>query len=137
MKGRKNIRLQKYDYTADGYYFVTVVSKNRENIFIVKEALVEQELSDLKNKTLGVDLDYFTVMPNHIHVIFVLRNCSIHLGEVARRLKAKVSHAFGEHIRQANYYEHVIQNETALSKIREYIINNPQELLLKFGQFYK
>lgn len=34
------------------------------------------------------------------------------------------------------YYEHVIRTEKALEKIREYIINNPQELLLKFDQFY-
>ena len=82
-------------------------------------------------------LDYFVTMPNHTHVIFILSKCRLHLGEIVRRFKAKVSHAFGKNAWQANYYEHVIRNEEALLKIREYIVNNPQELLLKFDQFYK
>jgi REP element-mobilizing transposase RayT len=137
MDGRKKIRLAKYDYTSDGYYFVTAVSKLRENLFLGKESLVENELHDLQSKTPGIELDYFVVMPNHIHIIFILRDCKLHLGEVVRRFKAKVSHSFGQNIWQANYYEHVIRNEKALTKIREYIQNNPQELLIKFDQFYK
>ena len=31
----------------------------------------------------------------------------------------------GTPVWQRNYYEHIIRNETALNKIREYIINNP------------
>jgi putative transposase len=30
---RKPIRLKDYDYSDYGYYFVTICSKNRENIF--------------------------------------------------------------------------------------------------------
>jgi len=137
MHERKDIRLKNYDYKADGYYFVTVVSKSRENIFLGKELAVENELRDLRTKTPGLNLDYFVVMPNHVHIIFILNNCQLHLGEIVRRFKAKVSHSFKNHVWQANYYEHVVRNEKALEKIREYIINNPQELLLKFEQFYK
>ena len=137
MIGRKNIRLKQYDYTSDGYYFVTAVSKLRENIFVGKEFIVENELKDLQSKIPGISLDYYITMPNHVHIIFILNNCKLHLGEVVRRFKAKVSHTFNENVWQANYYEHVIRNEKALEKIREYIVNNPQELLLKFDQFYK
>ncbi|MDR3642190.1 MAG: transposase [Candidatus Doudnabacteria bacterium] len=137
MDARKNIRLKQYDYKSDGYYFVTAVSKLRADLFLGKEAQLEKELRDLQAKTPGIELDYFVTMPNHVHIIFILHNCKLHLGEVVRRFKAKVSHTFGQNIWQANYYEHVIRNETALTKIREYISNNPQELLLKFDQFYK
>lgn len=137
MDGRKKIRLQEYDYKSNGYYFVTVVSRLRENIFFGKEQELEIELKDVRNKTIGTKLDYFVVMPNHVHIIFILENSKLHLGEIVRRFKAKVSHGFGENVWQANYYEHVIRNEFALTKIREYIINNPAELLLKFEQFYK
>ena len=137
MLGRKNTRLTSYSYKTDGYYFVTAVCNFRQNLFFGKETSVEKELRDLQAKTPDVELDYFVVMPNHIHIIFILHNCTLHLGEVVRRFKAKVSHSFGKNIWQANYYEHVIRNETALTKIREYIQNNPQELLLKFEQFYK
>jgi len=137
MDSRKKIRLSHYDYTSDGYYFVTAVSKLRQNLFLDKESSVENELRDLQAKTPGIELDYFVVMPNHVHIIFILHDCKLHLGEIVRRFKAKVSHSFGQNIWQANYYEHVIRNEKALTKIREYIQNNPQELLLKFDQFYK
>lgn len=137
MRGRKNIRLKQYDYTSAGYYFVTAVSKLRENLFAGKEAIISNELSDLQNKTKGVSLDYFVVMPNHVHIIFILENCPLHLGEIVRRFKAKVSHSLSRNVWQANYYEHIIRNERALEKIRQYIINNPLELLLKFDRFYK
>jgi putative transposase len=32
-KTRKHIRLKGYDYSADGYYFVTVCTNNRHAIF--------------------------------------------------------------------------------------------------------
>lgn len=137
MRDRKNIRLRYYDYRTDGYYFVTAVTKLRQNLFLGKEQLIENELKDLQLKTLGTGLDYFVVMPNHVHIIFVLQNCQLHLGELVRRFKAKVSRSLGDNVWQANYYEHVIRGEKALEKIREYITNNPQELLLKFEQFYK
>jgi REP element-mobilizing transposase RayT len=137
MRGRKNVRLKNYDYKTDGYYFVTAVCNFRRNFFSGKEKSVAGELLDLKTQTAGVDLDYFVVMPNHVHIIFVLRNSFLHLGEIVRRFKAKISRLFGQNVWQANYYEHVIRNEAALHKIREYIANNPQELLLKFEQFYK
>ena len=118
-------------------YFVTTVCNFRQDFFLNKENWVIEQLDDLKNKTPGIGLDYFVVMPNHIHIIFILTDCKLHLGEIVRRFKAKVSHTFGKNIWQANYYEHVIRNDKALTNIREYIINNPQELLLKFDQFYK
>jgi hypothetical protein len=30
---RKQIRLLNYDYSNNGYYFITICTKNRENIF--------------------------------------------------------------------------------------------------------
>jgi len=38
---------------------------------------------------------------------------------------------------QPNYFEHIIRNENALAKIREYIQNNPDVLKIKFEEFYK
>jgi putative transposase len=137
MHNRKDIRLKEYNYSSDGYYFVTIVSALRNNILFGNEILIEGELKDLTQKITGVTLDYFIIMPNHVHVIFILHNSTFLLGEIVRRFKAKVSHALKQNVWQANYYEHVIRNEVALKKIREYILNNPQALLLKFDQFYK
>lgn len=32
MKERKVTRLENYDYSSDGYYFITIVTKDREKI---------------------------------------------------------------------------------------------------------
>ena len=95
------------------------------------------ELNDLIDKTPGLSLDYFVIMPNHVHIIFILKQCLLPLGEVVRRFKAKVSHKFKMFIWQPNYYEHVIRNEKALNRIREYVVNNPQAEEIDFEQFYK
>lgn len=137
MRGLKDIRWKTYNYGSDGYYFVTIVARSRERVFTNREQEVEKELTDLVGKTKGLNLDYSVTMPNHVHIIFVLEDCQLKLGEVVRRFKAKVSHRFGGNMWQPNYYEHVIRTEKALDKIREYIVNNPQAELLKFEEFYK
>ncbi len=30
---RKQIRLKNYDYTKSGYYFITICTRNRQNLF--------------------------------------------------------------------------------------------------------
>lgn len=137
MKGIKNIRLKDYDYKSDGYYFVTIVSRMRAALFADRKQELERELLSLIEQTAGVSLDYYVIMSNHVHLILILENCSLQLGEIMRRFKAKSSYSFGENVWQPNYYEHVIRNEEALNKIREYIINNPQAEILKFEQFYE
>ena len=136
MRAIRDIRLKQYDYKGDGYYFVTAVCDRRSNHFKGKEIVVTNELKDLEAKTNGLKLDYFVVMPNHVHIIFILHQSDLLLGEIVRRFKAKVAYAFQQKIWQPNYYEHVIRTEKALERIREYIINNPQEYILEFGKFY-
>jgi len=132
----KKIRLTDYDYKSNGYYFVTVVTKNRENLFNGRELDIERELKSTVSVLNGVSLDYFIIMPNHVHLILQFDSSKILLGEVVRRFKAKVSHMLGRNVWQPNYYEHIIRNEIALNTIREYIIYNPEAELLKFEQFY-
>ena len=134
---RKTIRLKEYDYKSNGYYFVTIVTKNREKLLRNQEELLEKELNEVKQQISGLEIDYKVIMSNHIHIIFILENCAKQLGEIVRRFKAKVSHSMQQNIWEANYYEHVIRNEQALEKIREYIINNPLAETLKFEEFYK
>jgi putative transposase len=133
---RKFIRLKEYDYRSDGYYFVTIVTKQRQKLLSGKEILIEQEILDLITKTKGLSVDYKVIMSNHLHIIFVLESSKLFLGEIVRRLKAKITRKLGETLWEADYYEHVIRNEGALNRIREYIINNPEAEILKFNQFY-
>lgn len=101
------------------------------------ETVVERELTKTVRGIRGASVDTFIIMPNHIHAIFVLEDCSIPLGEIIRKFKARVSRSLGIHAWQPNYYEHIIRNENALNRIREYIINNSQIEALRISELNK
>ena len=85
----------------------------------------------------GAKLDYHELMKDHLHLILILEECEMKLGEIIRRFKAKTSKEANISLWQPNYYEHVIRNEGALSKIREYIHNNPLKEKIDFEEIYK
>ncbi len=82
-------------------------------------------IEELPRKIGGLEVDYYQTMPTHVHLILVLQCCELTLGEVIRRLKATTTRLAGFKLWQPNYYEHVIRDEKALGKIREYVQNNP------------
>jgi putative transposase len=135
MKHIKNIRLGNYDYSQNGYYFVTVCSYLKQPVLETNKAIIKKCIKSLDDIS-GVTIDYCVTMSNHVHIILILENCRMKLGEVVRRFKATASRKTGIKLWQPNYYEHVIRNEDALFKIREYITNNPEEEKIKFEEFY-
>ena len=88
---RKNIRLKSYDYSSPGFYFVTICSDGRNNILEGINDLIEKVLADLPKRFSGLKVDYFVIMPNHMHVIFILDGKEVTLSEVVRAFKALVS----------------------------------------------
>lgn len=129
MHGLKDIRLPMYDYRADGFYFVTFNTRFRHPFFsrVSEQNRCASIFRCTARQFDGVSIDTMVVMPDHVHLILVLERQSMILGEVVRRMKARVSYEFDERIWQPNYYEHVIRNEFALDNIRRYIISNPEK----------
>ena len=87
---RKIIRLKDYDYSQTGYYFVTICTRNRENIFgqivgadsisarpemILSDAgrMVEKIYCNLQNEFRNMVLHEYTIMPNHFHEIIQIQ----------------------------------------------------------------
>lgn len=141
MRYRKQIRLKDYDYSMNGYYFVTLCTKNRLSLFEADDAksLICQKLEQIPKLYSGVKVDIAVVMPDHIHMILVFDGASKSLSYIIQAFKSWITRekAFaGKSIWQANYYEHVIRNEVALMRIREYIQNNPSAEGIDFDQFY-
>lgn len=79
---RRSIRLQEYDYSQAGMYFITICSTNHKNIF-GKIRNDEMSLNDwgiaaaeewMRTAEIRptVELDEFVVMPNHLHGILVI-----------------------------------------------------------------
>jgi REP element-mobilizing transposase RayT len=75
----KSTRLENYDYTQNGLYFVTICTKDREELFgiIKNEKMILNEVGKIANRFWQeiprhfpfVNLDEFVVMPNHAHGI--------------------------------------------------------------------
>jgi len=77
-------RLQGYDYSQTGAYFVTIVTKNREHYFGKKiNGIIElSEIGEIvKKEWLNtakirkyVQLGEWVIMPNHFHAIVIIQN---------------------------------------------------------------
>ena len=88
-----------------------------------------------------VGLDSFVVMPNHVHGIVILKQGialtrviqafkSISTNEYIRGVKTKGWEKFDGTLWQRSFYDHVIRNDQDLSRIQEYILNNPLQWAL-------
>jgi putative transposase len=81
---RRSIRLPGYDYTLAGAYFITIVTREREELFgCITDGemklnqcgqIVENAWHDLPNHFAHVELDAFCIMPNHVHGIIILKD---------------------------------------------------------------
>ncbi len=79
---RRSIRLQGYDYSQPGAYFITLCTQNRECLFgeILNGEMRLNEFGVLvKNEWLktgiirpNIVIDAFVVMPNHLHGILII-----------------------------------------------------------------
>lgn len=79
---RRSIRLQGYDYTQTGAYFVTLCTYKREHLFghVANDVMVLNDagitVADcwlaIPDHFPHVELDEFVVMPKHVHGIVVI-----------------------------------------------------------------
>jgi REP element-mobilizing transposase RayT len=81
---RRSIRLQGYDYSLNGVYFVTIVTQNRKSLFgniingmmVLNEAglMVQRIYNELPIFYNGFQIDVCQIMTNHIHIIIIIDN---------------------------------------------------------------
>jgi len=79
---RRSIRLQAYDYSRAGAYFITIVTQDRACLFgdlsngIMRlneyGEIVREEWLRTAQMRSTVALDAFVIMPNHLHGIIAL-----------------------------------------------------------------
>ena len=143
---RRSIRLQGFDYSQAGAYFITICTHNRA-LFLQAERVQEVVRSawhDLPVRFPSVVLDEFVIMPNHVHGIIMLMGAASGaptdraasgaptLGRVVRAFKSvsaitanEALGRSGQPFWQRNYYEHVIRDEEELNVVRRYVRENP------------
>jgi putative transposase len=147
---RRTTRLQGYDYSQAGAYFVTICTQMRESFFDLPAVrqIAEHCWVDIPNHFPNVELDEWVIMPNHFHGIVLItdqtsvsnrRNENLFskisplkstLSVIVRTYKAAVTTSCRrageiEFAWQRNYHDHIIRDEADLNRIREYILLNP------------
>ncbi|MBQ9686854.1 MAG: transposase [Oscillospiraceae bacterium] len=150
---RKSIRLQDYDYSTPGAYFVTICTHDRRcilsRITVGADALGGPclQLTDMgkiveryilsTDRMIGFCVDKYVVMPNHIHMILRIDSEEAHsdlgpprasaptVSDAVGALKRLVNRKLGHDIWQRSFHEHVIRNEHDYREIWEYIDQNP------------
>jgi len=146
MHQRQSLRLPEYDYSSPGAYFVTIVTHSREcflgqvveDVGVLSECgkIVEKVWMGLPSHYPHVELGTFSVMPNHVHGIVIIRD----VGEGSRQPLTEVVRGFksfsarwinqfrktaGKSVWQRSFYEHVVRNEADYQAIHDYILANP------------
>ncbi|MBQ7986046.1 MAG: transposase [Clostridia bacterium] len=141
---RKPTRLKDYDYSQNGAYFVTICVKDRKELLgkIVGEGLcalpkivltpigqeVKKSIEYVEDKYIGVKVDKYVIMPNHIHLIVVLNNTGGHgdppLQKLIGQLKSYTTSRYGDCLWQRSFHDHIIRGEADYKKIWEYIDTN-------------
>jgi len=151
MRRKNSLRLENYDYTKEGSYFITIVTQNknallgeiREDEMLLNEAgeMIEIWIKKLSSKFMGIGIESMVIMPNHIHFILIKEEGSKEntLSKIVQWFKTMTTNAYIKGVRaeiympfdkklwQRNYYEHIIRDENSYHEIREYIQNNPQK----------
>lgn len=79
---RRSIRLPGYDYSQEGWYFITICTQNRLCLFgeIIEDRMRLEEAGlmidlwwrKLPGKFKNVQMDKYVVMPNHLHGIIMV-----------------------------------------------------------------
>ena len=159
---RKQNRLQNYDYSQNGAYFITICTKDKEKILcdIVGEGLralpsiiltpigeVVKNSIEYINNYRGITVDKYVIMPNHVHLIITVdsgghRDPPLRVYDIIGRFKSFTDSKYksGGHgdpplLWQRSFYDHVIRDENDYLIRWNYIENNPYKW--QEDQYYK
>lgn len=147
---RKSIRLEGFDYSSKGTYFITICLKDRHNLLwknnignrvgcLLSDVglVVETAINNIPDCYPNAMVDKYVIMPNHIHLILLLSEndaCAMNDGRAMRaptiskiinQMKGFVTKKVGFSIWQKSFYDHIIRNENEYQKICKYIEINP------------
>ena len=149
---RKQNRLKEYNYSADGWYFITICTKGRMPILsrivgsdilgapqvqlLACGKIVEKNLQQLQTFYVNIKVEQYVIMPNHVHMILSVSNngapgmspptkqCAT-IPLFVATLKRFCNKELGKKIWQRSFYDHIIRNQNDGAEISRYIYENP------------
>ena len=154
---RKNPRLKHFDYNTPCAYFITFCTCHRKNtlsriVGAIHESPVIQlsaygKIADkvIRNipPHLQVRIEYFVIMPNHIHLVVTIPDCdtvrairesplrgrsiiSKTVGYIKMNISKEIHQRFGDAtVWQRGFHDHIIRNEQHYLQIATYVQENP------------
>ena len=144
---RKRIRIENYDYSMPGAYFITICVANRKPILWNVGAatcrpnlskignIVETEISKIPQNYPIISVYKYCVMPDHINMILSINTdengrqvAAPTVSTVVGHIKRWVSMQIGQSIWQKSFIDRVIRNDKDYRAVWEYIENNPIKL---------
>ena len=152
---RKENRLNNYDYSSCGAYFITVCTKQKKMLFwnnvgatcgrpdnqyvLSKYGMIVQgEIVSLCSAYESVELDKYVIMPNHIHMIlrivpdeFGRPQVAPTISRVIQQFKGAVTKKMVFSPWQKGYHDHIIRGQQDYDGIWQYIDENPLKWFLK------
>lgn len=145
---RKKNRLENYDYSSCGAYFLTICTSNRRNYFwnsvgaIIDRpqnvelsqygTIADSAIENISSVYPEILVESYVIMPNHIHLLLRVRSDEFGrpmvaptMQRVVKQLKGYISKRIGESIWQKSFHDHIIRNREDYEKHIRYIYENP------------
>ena len=142
----KSSRLQGYDYSQNGMYFVTICTKEREHFFgKVKNGkmvlnnigkVAYQFWQEISQHFPFVRLDTCQIMPNHIHLIVEI-NVGVQFIEPANKIKNKSGFDKSNPYKKRIKNNPMLLNKITLGKIIRYFKAKSSNEIKKQIEFWK
>ncbi len=154
MRRLSSLRLDDYDYSEEGIYFMTICTQDHKNFFgrienwkmVLNDVgkIAEKYWKEIPKHYENVQLGAFVIMPNHIHGLIEITNsvrteqCSVptkkNYGLISKIIKSfkntvtkQIRTFFPDFAWHRSFYDHIVRNDKELEKIHEYIIFNPEK----------
>ena len=145
---RKKNRLENYDYSSCGAYFITVCTLERRNYFGVAVGatsgrppsielsswgkIADDAIQNIASAYPALALESYVIMPNHIHLLLRVRVdeygrplVAPTMSRVIKQLKGIVTKQIGVCIWQKSFHDHIIRNREDYEEHIRYIYENP------------
>ena len=151
---RKHPRLDNYDYSSAGAYFLTLCTQNRRCVLsrVVGRGLAlaetpaieytpfgeiaEKQLLLLEDRYPFLVIDQYVIMPNHIHVIMILHEETAGASprptviDIVCAYKSLLTReckkiGFKGKLFQTSFFDHIIRSKGDYEEIVKYIYENP------------
>ena len=162
IKQRKQMRLKNFDYSQNGYYFITICTKDMQCLLSSVVGaddlgsphvelknygkIVEKNINLMNDIYNNMNVENYVIMPNHIHLLIHIFNSfqGSPRSSTPTNLISKFVSAFKKftnkeadaNLWQRGFYDHIIRNEEDLYNHIQYINENPKKWIMGKDEYY-